>query len=189
MAIRYEEMQAPRFVVETVNGHEQIRIKAQRNVFLMLFLLLWLGGWTVGGISAMTALSKSANPFLVFWLGGWALGWVFAAVTVGWMMSGAEILRVVGSDLEINYRLFGVTRGKLLRGIDIRDLSACAPPLPLYGRYQMNLPFLSASKSGCVRFSYGARTIYAGAGLDESEGRLIVDRLRQRLPSSATRSV
>lgn len=34
-------------------------------------------------------------------------------------------------------------------------------------------------------FAYGARTIFLAAGLGEAEGRLIVDRLRKRLPSTA----
>jgi hypothetical protein len=187
MSVRYVEKMAPRFVVETVDGHEQIRIKAQRNLFLMLFLLVWICGWTFGGISAMKALTVSFQPFLVFWLGGWALGWVVVVATLGWMLSGAEIVRVIGSDLEISYNLFGFTRRKLFRGSDIRDLSAYA--IPIFGRYsQMSLPFLPGNKSGCVKFSYGARTMYLGAGLDESEGRLIVERLRKRLPASAATS-
>jgi hypothetical protein len=187
MSVRYEEKKAPRFVVETVDGREQITIKAQRSIFVMLFLMVWLSGWTFGGIAAMTSLTKNFQPFLVIWLGGWALGWVFAGAALGWMLSGAEIVRVIGSDLEIAYRLFGFTRRKLFRGSDIRDLSAYSTPV--FGRYnQMSLPFFSANKSGCFKFSYGARTVYAGSGLDESEGRLIVDRLRKRLPATATNS-
>jgi hypothetical protein len=187
MSVRYEEKKAPRFVVETVDGREQITIKAQRNLFLMLFLLVWICGWTFGGISAMKALTLGFQPFLAFWLAGWALGWVVVVATLGWMLSGAEIVRVIGSDLEVGYRLFGFTRRKLFRGGDIRDFRAYASPA--FGRYnQSSPPFLPGNKSGCVKFSYGARTMYLGAGLDESEGRLIVDRLRKRLPAAATNS-
>lgn len=51
--------------------------------------------------------------------------------------------------------------------------------------YQAYPPFLRYTGGGAVRFTYGARTVFAGSGLDESEGRLIVDRLRGRLPASA----
>jgi hypothetical protein len=50
----------------------------------------------------------------------------------------------------------------------------------------MSLPFLSGAKTGSVKFSYGARTIYLAPGLDEPEGQMIVDRLRLLLPASAT---
>jgi hypothetical protein len=57
----------------------------------------------------------------------------------------------------------------------------------VFGRYnQMSLPFLSGAKTGSVKFSYGARTIYLAPGLDEPEGQMIVDRLRLLLPASAT---
>ena len=49
----------------------------------------------------------------------------------------------------------------------------------------MSLPFLIRNRTGSVRFNYGARTIYLAAGLDEAEGRLIVDRLRRFLPKTA----
>ena len=176
---------APRFVVETVEGREQIRINAQRKLFILLFLPVWLAIWSFGGVSATRAFATTFQPFLLLWLVGWAVGWVFAGVTLGWMLTGSEILRVIGSDLEVSYRLLGFTRRKLYRGGDIRDLSASENQV--FSRYnQIDIPFLIASKSGCLRFSYGARTIYVGSGLDRSEGQLIVERLRRRLPAAAT---
>ena len=48
--------------------------------FTGLFLLFWLGMWTVGFRDAGSKLiSGNAPAFLVFWLGGWTLGGVFAA--------------------------------------------------------------------------------------------------------------
>jgi hypothetical protein len=185
MSTQYEEIRAPRFVVETVDGHEQIAIAAQRNIFIMLFLLLWLGGWTVGGVAAIGALSsKGFQPFLVFWLGGWAAGEALVAATLCWLFSGVEVLRVLGTDLEVSYQMLGFAKRRLFRGSEIRNLSSC--DMPAFGRYnQMPLPFLGGNKMGSVKFSYGARTIYLAAGLDEAEGQLIVDRLRERLPSTA----
>lgn len=47
--------------------------------FVGLFLLFWLGLWTVGFKSAASALmSGKASAFLLFWLGGWTLGGVYA---------------------------------------------------------------------------------------------------------------
>lgn len=39
-----------------------------------IFLLLWLGGWTMGFISVSKEIMKEANWFHIFWLGGWTLG-------------------------------------------------------------------------------------------------------------------
>jgi len=40
MSLRYEETRSPRFVIETVDGRDQIAVKPERNLFLMLFLIV-----------------------------------------------------------------------------------------------------------------------------------------------------
>ncbi|GLS19895.1 hypothetical protein GCM10007874_29120 [Labrys miyagiensis] len=187
MSLQYEEIKAPRFRTETVDGYDQIIVPPQRNAFVMLFLLVWLCGWTIGGATAMhNLLSRPFQPFLAFWLCGWLLGEGFVLVSLGWMSTGAEILRSVGSDLEVSYCMLGFTRSKLYRGTAISDLSASASPVfSLNGRYgQMSLPFLGGNKTGSVKFTYGARAIYLAVGLDEAEGQLIVERLSKKLPAT-----
>jgi hypothetical protein len=186
MSPRYEETKTPRFKVESVGGAEQITIRAQRNIFVMLFLPVWLCGWTFGGFAAFTSLwTKGFQPFLLFWLCGWALGETLVAAILCWMFSGAEVVRVIGSDLEVGYRMLGFTRRKLFRGGEIRDLTSWTAPM-IGQRNRITLPFLTGAQSGAVKFNYGARTFYLASGLDEPEGRLIVDRLKRRLPASAT---
>ena len=75
MSLRYEETRSPRFVIETVDGRDQIAVKPERNLFLMLFLIVWLGGWTIAGVSTFTTLlSKGFQPFLAFSLSGCVAG-------------------------------------------------------------------------------------------------------------------
>jgi hypothetical protein len=94
MSAQYVQLNSPRFVVETVDGYEQIVVAAQRNIFLMLFLGVWLCAWTVGGATAMTTLSaKGFQTFLLFWLCGWALGEAAAGATLGWGRLIVERLR------------------------------------------------------------------------------------------------
>jgi hypothetical protein len=185
MTIHYEKMGAPRFAVETTDGYEQINIPARRNILVILFLSVWLTGWTVGGVSVIIVLvSKGFQPFLAIWLCGWALGEAYVAVTLCWLLFGLEAIRVLGADLEVGYLMLGFARRRLFRGSEIRHLSSSAPSvIERYNR--ISLPFFIRNKSGSVKFDYGARTIYLAAGLDESEGRLIVDFLRKRLPKTA----
>lgn len=184
MPVQYEDVSAPRFRLEAVDGYDQISIPAQRSAW-GLFLLIWLCGWTVGGYHAITSLFSATGPqaFLVFWLCGWALGEVFAATSLAWMIAGVERLRVIGQDLEVSYRLAGLSRTSLYRGRDIRNLAACMP-ITFGRRNQVPLPFLKTNKVGSIRFTYGARTVFLGDSLDEAEGQLIVDYLRRRLARS-----
>jgi hypothetical protein len=181
----YEPKPSPRFVVETTAAGEQIRIGAARPIFVGLIIAVWLCGWTFGGISVIhTLMSKGFQPFLAIWLCGWALGEGFVLLSLAWMVGGCEIIRIAGGDLEIRAELFGFTKTKLYRGDDIRGLGAYAVPFVGRGR-GLSLPLFVANRSGAVKFSYGARTIFIAPNLDETEGRLIVDRLLQHLPSAA----
>jgi hypothetical protein len=51
--------------------------------FTGLFLLFWLGMWTIGFRDAGSkVISGNANGFLIFWLAGWTLGGIFAVVSL-----------------------------------------------------------------------------------------------------------
>ena len=179
----YETLGKERFVIDRSGPVEMIRVKARRQVFVLLFLPVWLTLWTAGGIAAFTQVIHEFSLFLCLWLCGWALGWIFAASTVAWMLMGSETLRVLGQDLEVGVEIGPWARRKLYQGGQIKDLRA-APANP-FSSFQLNSPFMRQMQFGAVQFTYGARTVRAAAGLDEAEGKLIVERLKKSLPVSA----
>jgi hypothetical protein len=180
--VGYETLGKERFVIDRSGPVETIRIKARRQVFVLLFLPVWLTLWTVGGLTAMSQLAHEFSLFLCLWLCGWALGWVFAASTLAWMLTGAETVRVVGGDLELGFQIGPWARRKLYQGAQIKDLKA-SPANPM-SNFQLSGPFARHMQFGAVQFNYGARTIRMAAGLDEAEGKLIVERLRKSLPAT-----
>jgi hypothetical protein len=185
VSINYQPLEPARFVETIKEGRRQIEIPARRNWFVLLFLCFWLTAWTIGGGAAIFQLFTEFQPFLIIWLCMWALGWLFAAVTIGWQLSGREIVRVVNSDLELGYRIFGYERTKLYRGADLRDL-ASTPTIPSIFQYtQLSVPFFKQGNMGVITFNYGARTERFGLGLDSAEGALIVDKLLPQLPTTA----
>jgi hypothetical protein len=184
MATRYQPLGKERFQVENTFDGEQIRIRAARQVFAMLFLPFWLAGWTVAGVAVISQLVRHLQPFLAFWLCGWAVGWVAVSGTLVWMFTGAETARVIRGDLEFAHWALGFRRTWLYQGGMIRALGVAAQPGWSF-RFQWQVPFFSNTRSGAMRFDYGARTYYLAAGLDEAEGRRIVEILAKRLPESA----
>jgi hypothetical protein len=179
----YEAPYAPRFHIDG----DVVVIPAHRQMFIMAFLCVWLCGWTFGGAAALSQLLQHFQPFLLFWLCGWVLGEGFALSTLAWMAAGRETLRVINGDLEISAQVFAFVRRRRYRGATIRDLSA-GQYIGKYpnGRARMDVPLVWAPSSGGVKFAYGARTVFAGVGLDEPEGRMIVDFLKRRLPKTAS---
>ncbi|MBW0002346.1 MAG: hypothetical protein JO216_02560 [Hyphomicrobiales bacterium] len=191
MSVRYEETKTPQFEVENVSGLQQISLKPPRNSLTTLFLLAWLGGWTYGGIMAAKQLTSTFQLFVAFWLVAWAVAWLWAGASLAWQFSGREILRVVGSDLEVIYTVLGFSKRMLFRGADIRDFTVNSNPYP--DQYRginrgIGLPFGAGNKTGCLKFNYGSRTVYLGAGHDEAEGQMILGLLRKYLPTTATRA-
>ena len=181
--MRYEPVAKPRFQIERVGAGEQIRVKARRQVMTMLFMPVWLILWTGGGVAAFTQMMRDFEPFLALWLGFWAVAWIAVAGSFAWMVSGSETIRVVGSDLEIAHHLFGLSRRWLYEGGRVRDLRLAEQPSWAV-RSQLQLPFFNRFTTGAVKFDYGARTIHALGGMDEAEGRMVIERLRPQLPAS-----
>jgi hypothetical protein len=181
--VTYEPIAQARFSVETTPQGDQIRIKARRQIFAMLFLPVWLAGWTAGGVMAIWALVTQFQLFLVVWLCFWAVAWIMAAGTLAWMFTGSEILRTDGADLEVAQEALGLSRNWLYEGSAIRNLRVANQPA--WPRNYFQVPFLRLGRGGSVKFDYGPRTIYAAPGLDDAEGQMIVDLIAKRLPPGA----
>jgi hypothetical protein len=73
-------------VVATDSGDPTVIIPnsgSTMRYFHGLFLLFWLGMWTMGFRDAGSqVMSGKANGFIVLWLGAWTIGGVFAALTI-----------------------------------------------------------------------------------------------------------
>ena len=183
MSARYEPVGHERFTVEQSLQGEVIRIRAQRQIFAMLFLSFWLAMWTLGGMTAVYTLFTQFQIFLMFWLCGWAIGWVAAAGTLLWMFAGSETIAVRGFDIEVAHHLPGFTRRWLYQGSRVKNLSVAQQPAwPFQFRWQ--IPFVRVARNGSVKFDYGPRTIFVAAGLDEGEARMIVERMARKLPAT-----
>ncbi|NBZ88286.1 hypothetical protein [Stagnihabitans tardus] len=163
-------------IIDTPNG-PALRIPAQRNLFVAAFLAVWLCGWTAGGVATIHQFLAQPQAFLGFWLCGWALGWGFAALTLARMAAGVETVSVIAGDLEIRRSLFGLSRGKLYRGREVKALSVTVQPN--WGGFFQPRGF--GPHMGRVQFTYGGRSQSFAAGLDEAEGAEVVAWLRQRL--------
>lgn len=184
MTREYEKLETERFKLSLAEGHQRIEIPARRNWFIIPFLMFWLVVWTTGGIAAFVTLFTNFSLFICFWFIGWALGWAFAAATLSWQLTGKELIRVVGQDLEVGYEMLGTKRMKLYRGGDVRRLMVDdAGNLLRY--FQISIPFYHGANFGTIKFDYGAKTFRFGSGVDEAEAHAIVAILISSLPETA----
>jgi hypothetical protein len=184
---RYERLLGVRFHIERDGACEWVRIPARRSWFVLPFLLFWITMWTAGGCMAIYSLATDFQRFVLIWLVGWTAGWLFAASTISWQLSGAELLRVDGGDLHRTVRMWGYRKERVYRGSEVRQLAAS--PASLFQLQQATYPPLFNVPMGGAKFRYGGRMVHIAAGLDEAEGGAIVLWLAERLPFAAVARV
>lgn len=169
-----------------------IAVPPVRNWFLIAFLSVWLGGWTVGGAMAATQfaryLGQGAAPdtaFLGFWLCGWLIGELTVFATVGWMFTGKWIVRLNAATLTCGWTIFGLGPLKSYRTADISNFRVAEGLSPF--RQRGSFPF-SAISDGGIAFDYGRKSVALVYGIDGAEANFIAARMRQFVPALAVRT-
>ena len=161
-----------------------ISIPSRRNIFLVLFLCLWLVGWGFGEIAACRELfdpqKNTADLFLAVWLTGWTLGGGAALYILSWMLAGREVV-ALRPDALVNRRiLWGFDRAREYDLPQVKNLRV-APLVWNPSDWNGALQFWGIG-GGPIAFDYGAKTIRIASGIDEAEARLIVNELKSRYP-------
>ena len=76
----------------------QIIIPSRKNWFNILFLAVWMGGWYMGESSVINELFSSDNngfnSFMLLWLVGWTIGGLFAITILLWSLFGQETIQI-----------------------------------------------------------------------------------------------
>ncbi|MCW5649007.1 MAG: hypothetical protein KIS62_04615 [Ramlibacter sp.] len=182
----YIEPQSPRFTLETTEDGLRAIVPARRNLFVLLFMCVWLVGWAFGELQAIRELlspsEKTPQLFLMVWLAGWTLGGVFALGTVVWQFAGREVIIVGSADLQHRVEALGVGRTKTYRLSEVKNLRATDYSTNPFINQAAYFPPVTGSGFGPVAFDYGARTMRLAPVLEEAEAKLLVSKLSSRLP-------
>jgi hypothetical protein len=162
----------------------EIVIPAKREWPMLLFLLCWLGAWTVGGVTVIGSLisgtaEDEAVPFTLFWLGAWALGMVFVGSVLTWGFFGREIVSVTSEALTVTRKAGPYRREKRFARERVERLRIDAYRGALREMFDPRNSFRRGMEmwglsGGSIVFDYGARTHSFGNKLDDAESRQIV---------------
>jgi len=187
----YEPATSNRVSVAGDLASTRIEVKAKKPVLPLLFIMFWLGGWTVGGGFAILSLLSGSGEFgggqlfMVFWLGGWAVGWVLTASAILWMLFGRETFemssqvatkRLVAAFLARKWHFNPQLIRNVRKNPAMQDRERPSP---------LGFP---GKSSGDVAFDYGQRTIFFGTELEPAEADLIVETISHRLGRQARAS-
>jgi|HubBroStandDraft_1064217.scaffolds.fasta_scaffold358542_1 hypothetical protein len=122
-----------------------------------LFLLVWLGAWTVGGCIAISV-----------WL---------------WNVAGHEIVSLTPTSLAIRRSMLGFGPSREYDLPSVKNLRINAPAVisPYNRGFSPQTPF-----GGTIAFDYGSKTFRFGGGVDEAEASHLVELLKSRYPFDST---
>lgn len=108
------EPSRPRYKIRSEAGVLSVACPPRRNWLLLLFLIAWLGGWTIGATGTFTEITKPGEhqAFLTFWLVGWAVGELCVLTIVLWQLADLEELSMVHGNLIQRVSIAGIGRNR-----------------------------------------------------------------------------
>lgn len=145
------------------------------NLPVIIFLIVWLGGWTMGEVFALTTLFGGDTPwfvngFLLFWLVMWTIGGGFAMLSLLKLIGGSERIEIGRGLLKISRSFILFSRS---RQFDVFRITG----LRLDPQKQNRLnPF----NNGAFRFDYDMKEIRFGAGLSDADKKQVWNRILQQ---------
>lgn len=141
----------------------------------LVALIAGKGPQTSGGIGGMFFMGL----FILAWLGVWTVGGVFAWRSFLWNLAGKEIVDITYPSITLRSNISVFSRPREYLAEHIRELRVC--PGSQHGDGWSNF-FLWSTPKGSLAFDYGARTIYFGSGVEEAEAKQILSTIQQRFP-------
>jgi len=141
------------------------------------------GGLLPNSSQAETHVSGGIDLFTLVWLVGWTIGGVFALYTLLWQLAGKEKIEVSYESIKVQRAVLGLGRVKEYLAAHVKSLRV-APPSDIrnqFGRLR-SLGMMGAS-GGILTFDYGAETAHFGEGIDEAEAKQILETILLRFPN------
>jgi hypothetical protein len=186
MTSNFEPVFLGRSQVTQSGGNLSIMVPAPSNLYVNIFMLIWLTAWTIGGYwAASNFASGPTNPgpdssgftggrlFLGVWLCGWLYGEIAVIYQLLWSFFGREYITLDLVALNYRWSVFGVGRSKKYALGEVKNLRTAAAPSNKL-RYNHQAPAMDAS---CIAFDYGRGSVYMAKSIDSGEANSIVEQI------------
>lgn len=164
---------------------EVLTIPSRFSPVRAVLVAAWLAVWTLAGLATIGQSIEGSGHWLYLGVSAlvWGVAWLAGGYSLVYMLSGRQVFRFDGPDLEVILRAPGLSFRRSFRGAEIRQLSAIPTTFDLYG-WRMPKKYLLRGPSGGIRFVYGMGTRDIAADIDEAESAAIIAWLKRRLPEA-----
>ncbi|GAB5505737.1 MAG: hypothetical protein Rhirs2KO_09000 [Rhizobiaceae bacterium] len=148
-----------------------------RRMPIILFLLLWLGGWGVGEIFALREIFGGGGPlsadlFLIIWVTFWTIGGAAVWVFVLWQLFGVERLFITSGALVREIGLWRIRRRQVFDLAQVSDFKlSSAPAAP-------------NSTNRAISFKVAGEDQSFGVSMSREEATASLAAIRRHLPSA-----
>ena len=123
-------------------------------------------------------MPPSALLFVIAWLGAWTVGGGFSIYIWLWNVMGKEVVLLDGQSLITRREIGKYGRTKEFTLAQVRDLRRSQST---FNPWDFSSgPEVWGLGGGRIAFDYGARTYRFGTGLDEAEAKQIVSAIQHR---------
>lgn len=166
--------------IEDLGDRLVVRFRPRRSWGVLAFMLVWLAGWTAGGVTAFGALFAEDAPlggraFLLLWLCGWAFGEGAVVVYIAWALFGVEILTVAPDALEVRRHVGRFARTKRYDVSLVTSVEAARTPSGEDERARTDF---------CLKLRHADETVYIGERLGEREAEYVASLVATRINPS-----
>jgi len=148
-----------------------IHIPPGRQLPVVIFMILWLGGWAAGEYFALGELFSSGfrlpGLFILVWLVPWTIAGAAVLWVICWQLFGVERLFFTAGALVREWSLLGFGRRRVLQGADIVSVKAD-------GKASNDL-----AGFGTIKVKTTGRTLRIGSGLPDYEAELVAELIRE----------
>lgn len=150
------------------------------EVFVGRIVLYLLFGDHAPGEQPEGVVSIGVVVFILAWLGCWTLGGLFAMYAWLWNIAGRQVVTVGVDGVRIENVVPMWRRGKEYRLADVTSLRIAPEQLTMW-TFREGMRFWGIG-GGPLAFDYAAKTVRFGPALEEAEAKMVLAAIARRCP-------
>jgi hypothetical protein len=159
-------------------------------LFIGFWLVGWAFGEVTAAGNLLSGMGFGGpSLFMIAWLGAWTIGGGYALYVLLWQLTGSEIVQVSNSGITTSRSILGFgffPKEYSAEYIKALRVSASMSPNDIFGWSQASRFY--GTGGGFLAFDYGAKTVNFGVGIDEAEAKQILSEIQQRYPQYRSRA-
>jgi len=158
----------------------QIIIPSKKNIFIILFLCAWFGGWSIPETDIIKDIvqgtqNKGFELFPLFWLMTWTAVGVIVLLVIIWMIAGNEVVTLSPLTLKIERKAYGVGLSKEYSLSEVRNFRVQISGESIYSEIEA-WGFVGRR----LAFDYELKTVKFASGIDEEEAVYLLEVFKKK---------